>query len=197
MNENKKRTFLQHRLSVISSPMRDSPDDPLAFEPVPSASSRQDGWTPERQRAFIAALAEIGMVSAAARAVGMSRKSAYALLNRAGPESGFARAWRAAQSRGEALADGTAIARAIHGVEEPYFYRGLQRGTRRVYNDRLLIAALNAADRRAGAGCSAGAGNGEPRARFVAIFRRRTVTFVTFAPGRSRARGVSSGNVRA
>jgi len=90
------------------------------------------------------------MVSAAARAVGMSRKSAYALLERAGPDSSFARAWRAAQSQGEAVADGTAIARAIHGVEEPYFYRGLQRGTRRVYNDRLLIAALNAANRRAG-----------------------------------------------
>ena len=45
-------------------------DDPYAFEPVPSASNRHDGWTAERQRLFIAALKEIGMVSAAAKAVG-------------------------------------------------------------------------------------------------------------------------------
>ena len=130
--------------------MPDSPADPLAFEPVPSARHRHDGWTPERQRRFVAALAEIGMVAAAARAVGMSRKSAYALLRRAGPESDFARAWRAAQDKGEALADATALARALHGTEVPVFYRGIQRGVRRVYNDRLLIAALNAANRRAG-----------------------------------------------
>jgi len=41
----------------------------------------------------------------------------------------------------------TAVERALDGVEIPYFYRGVQRGTRRVYNDRLLIAALRAAER--------------------------------------------------
>ena len=33
--------------------MSDSPRDPLAFDPVPSASTRHDGWTPERQRGFV------------------------------------------------------------------------------------------------------------------------------------------------
>jgi hypothetical protein len=127
--------------------MSDSPACPFAFEPVPSASNRHDGWTPERQRGFIAALAEIGMVAAAARRVGMSRKSAYALLDRAGPDSGFARAWREAQAVGRSSAHYTAVERAIQGVEVPYFYRGIQRGVRRVYNDRLLIAALRSADR--------------------------------------------------
>lgn len=122
--------------------MNDSAFDPLAFEPVPSGSNRHDGWTPERQRAFILALAKIGLVSAAARAVGMSRKSAYALLKRAGPDSGFAAAWRMALQLGEVTACTTAVTRAIDGVEVPYFYGGLQRGTRRVYNDALLIAAL-------------------------------------------------------
>jgi len=74
--------------------MSDSPVNLFAFEPIPSASNRHDGWTPERQRGFIHALSRIGMVSAAARAVGMSRNAAYALLKRAGPESGFACAWR-------------------------------------------------------------------------------------------------------
>jgi len=123
--------------------MDDSPN-PLAFDPVPSATRRRDGWTPERQRAFIDQLARIGMVSTAARSVGMSRKSAYALLARAGPDSGFARAWDHAAVSGEATTLATAIEKALYGVETPYFYRGKQCGTRRVYNDRLLIAVLNA-----------------------------------------------------
>lgn len=124
--------------------MSESPSDPFDFEPVPSASNRHDGWTPERQRDFISALSKIGMVSVAADCIGMSRKSAYALLKRAGPESGFARAWRDAQGMARVTATLTAVDRAIHGVEIPYFYRGVQYGTKRVYNDRLLIAALRA-----------------------------------------------------
>jgi hypothetical protein len=122
--------------------MRDSPADPLAFEPVLFARARHDGWTPERQRGFIDMLAKIGLVSAAARAVGMSRKSAYALLKRAGPDSSFAAAWGIALALGKVSACTSAVDRAIEGVEIPYFYGGLQRGTRRVYNDALLIAAL-------------------------------------------------------
>lgn len=122
--------------------------DLLAFEPVPSASNRHDGWTPEKQKRFIHELSRIGLVSAAARAVGMSPKSAYALLKRAPEESGFARAWDAALAEGEERARSTAIDRALDGVDVPYFYGGLQRGSRRVYNDRLLVAALNAATRR-------------------------------------------------
>jgi len=127
--------------------MSESPSDPFAFEPVPSASNRHDGWTRERQRGFIAALSRIGMVAAAARTVGMSRKSAYALLKRAGPESSFANAWHEAQAAGRTSAFSTAVERAIDGSEVPYFYRGIQRGVRRVYNDGLLIAALRAVER--------------------------------------------------
>ena len=144
--------------------MSDSPSDPLAFDPVPSASNRRDGWTAERQRAFVAALAKIGLVSAAARAVGMSRKSAYALLKRAGPESGFARAWESAQAMGRSNALSTAIDRAIEGVEVPYFYRGIQRGSRRVFNDGLLIAALKAVDRQRPHGPQGGTATHDRRA---------------------------------
>jgi hypothetical protein len=130
--------------------MRDSPADPLAFEPVPSARNRHDGWTPERQRLFIHALSKIGVVSFAASCVGMSRKSAYALRDRAGPESSFVRAWQAAQIMGRTNTWLTTVDRALNGVEEPYFYRGIQRGTRRVYNDRVLIAAFRAIERAQG-----------------------------------------------
>jgi hypothetical protein len=127
--------------------MTDSAPDPFPFEPVPSTTNRHDGWTPERQRLFIRALGMIGLVSAAAQAVGMSRKTAYELLKRSGPDSSFAWAWREAQAAGRSNAFFTGVERALHGVEVPYFYGGLQRGTKRVYNDRLLIAALRAIDR--------------------------------------------------
>jgi hypothetical protein len=68
-------------------------------------------------------------------------------LKRAGPDSSFARAWADAQVSGETNAYYTTIGRAITGVETPYFYRGVQRGTRRVYDNRLLIAAFQAAER--------------------------------------------------
>ncbi|HTU11801.1 MAG TPA: hypothetical protein VMG08_12990 [Allosphingosinicella sp.] len=131
--------------------MSDFPSDPLAFTPVPSARTRHDGWTAERQRGFIHALSKIGVVAFAAECVGMSRKSAYALLKRAGPESGFARAWREALMGGRANTWFETVRRAVEGVEEPYFYRGIQRGTRRVYNDKLLIAAFRAIERVQGA----------------------------------------------
>jgi hypothetical protein len=130
--------------------MSDSLSDPFAFTPVPSASNRHDGWTPERQRGFIAALSKIGVVAMAARSVGMSRKSAYALLKRAGPESSFARAWAEAQAAGRTTAWFTAVDEAVHGREVPYFYRGRQCGVKRVYNDRLLIAAFRAIERAQG-----------------------------------------------
>lgn len=127
--------------------MDDPEPDPLDFEPVPSRSKRHDGWTPDRQRIFIAALARIGIVSWAAEAAGMSRKSAYELLKRAGPDSSFARAFREAAAIGRSRGTFTAIDRALNGVEIPYFYRGLQRGTRRVFNDRLLATALRSIER--------------------------------------------------
>lgn len=54
--------------------------------------SRRDGWTPERQLAFLAALTATRSVTAAARVAGMSRESAHRLRNRAGAGL-FAHLW--------------------------------------------------------------------------------------------------------
>lgn len=51
---------------------------------------RLDGWTEEKQRRFIETLADTGLVSAAAKAVGMTRESAYK-LRRAAHATAFAR----------------------------------------------------------------------------------------------------------
>ena len=63
------------------------------FIPVP-VRNRRDGWTPERQAWFIAALAETGCVATAARRAGMARETAYRLRRKMGAES-FAHAWDA------------------------------------------------------------------------------------------------------
>ena len=115
--------------------------DPIPFDPVPTASLRHDGWTPERQRGFIDALGRCGLVGTAARAVGMTPKSAYRLRARDGAES-FRAAWDVALDQGKAIALDTAIERAFEGETTPVFYRGLQVGERRRYDNGLLIAAL-------------------------------------------------------
>lgn len=110
---NKKRTFLQHPNSGISWGLDDSyplpprlqavldalPRAELAFTPVP-VRARADGWTAARQRGFVDRLALCGSVATAAQAVGMTRKSAYRLCERAGAES-FAAAWAAALAMGQ------------------------------------------------------------------------------------------------
>jgi hypothetical protein len=63
-------------------------------------------WTTVKARVFLGALADLGRVSEAARAVGMSRNSAYRLRERLGEGSLFARAWDRAleEGRGKRLA---------------------------------------------------------------------------------------------
>jgi len=69
--------------------------EPLAFTPVPRKFRRSGGWTPERQRGFILALAEGLSPERAAQAQGLTGNGAYQLRRAAGGES-FAAAWDAA-----------------------------------------------------------------------------------------------------
>lgn len=113
--------------------------DPLAFTPVPCA--RHDGWTPRRQQDFIQALAVMGAVSRAAKAVGMSKQSAYKL--REHPDAaGFAGAWDLALMMGYDRQLETAMDRALNGIVTPRVYKGKQIGTRHRYDDRLAMAVL-------------------------------------------------------
>lgn len=114
-------------------------DDPLVFAPVPT-TTRHDGWTPDRQRAFIAALASHGGVAAAARSVGMTPQGARKLRRRAGAE-GFARAWDAAVEEGRIRASEEALRRGTEGVLVPVTYAGKVTGQRRRFDNRLLFAA--------------------------------------------------------
>lgn len=115
-----------------------SPEIP--FDPVP-VRARHDGWTPERQRAFLAALARCGSVSAAARALGKTRRSAYLLRERPGAES-FAAAWDAAAERGADNLRDHVIERALHGAVVPRFHRGRITGLVHRYYDHMAVAVL-------------------------------------------------------
>ena len=123
-----------------------------AFTPVPRHYQRHDGWTPERQQAFIEALADTGSVKAAAHAVNMTPEGAY-LLRRHAEAQEFRKAWEAALKLGVQRLEDVAMERALHGVEVPVYHFGAVVGTRRVYNDRLLMFLLrNRAPKRFGEG---------------------------------------------
>ena len=109
-----------------------------AFTPVPRQRIRHDGWSADKQNAFIEALAQYGIVRAAAEKVGMHPASAYKLREADGAES-FAAAWDKALKTGMAQLVDIAMDRAIHGVAVPHFYKGEQVGERRWFDNKLLM----------------------------------------------------------
>ncbi len=117
----------------------------IDFEPA-CCRARHDGWTAQRQRAFIEALAECAVVSVAARMVGMSARSAYKLRKR--PEAAsFSDAWDRALEIGRLQLIDRAVDHATNGRLVPYFYGGLQRGSYRHYDTRVLLKGLRLAER--------------------------------------------------
>ena len=109
-----------------------------AFDPVP-LRSRRDGWTPERQREFVRILHVKRSISAACRAVGMSRKSAYALRERPGAES-FAAAWDKAFHGN---------ARVVPAAHYPLWQALLRGRTRDIVRKGKVIGTISGPDNRA------------------------------------------------
>jgi hypothetical protein len=137
---------------------------PIPFTPVP-LRSRRDGWTPERQRAFIALLAQGTPSNHAARMMGLSKQTAHALRRRPGAES-FSAAWDAAiaaDRRTRAAERTKRFAAALHGVDEPVLYFGRTVGHVRRYDNRLLCP-LHRRRRSCRTESSAGARQADPRA---------------------------------
>jgi hypothetical protein len=119
------------------------PDHPLVhFEPVSAfvRRSRHDGWSAVRQKRFLHLLAENGRVTAAARAVGMSPSSAYALRRRS-DAAAFRKGWDVALDYAAHRRSKT-ISRALNGVTTPVFFKGQQIGERRLYDERLTCFLL-------------------------------------------------------
>lgn len=123
--------------------------DFLCFEPVP-VRHRHDGWSPAHQRRFVLALARGAGLDEAARSVGRSRQSAYALRRRRGAE-GFARAWDEALAFAfDAQKVGRAIGNLGGGLElllVPRFYRGRLIGFVHREDRQGMMAKLSHLDR--------------------------------------------------
>jgi hypothetical protein len=109
---------------------------------LPARRPRHDGWTVERQEAFLKALACCGCITDAAAAVGMSRQSAHNLYNHPRAE-GFRRAFDAALDSAIPLrVEAGAWERAVKGVPRPIFYKGEQIGEYRHFDERLTMFLL-------------------------------------------------------
>jgi hypothetical protein len=117
---------------------------PFDFTPVP-VRARHDGWTPERQQAFIRYLAAGAGPSEAAEAVGKTKQSAFTLRSRPGAES-FRAAWDAAaafarRQRYDAHPQ-SAVGKAREGVLVPRFYRGRLVSVERRFPSAPLMRVL-------------------------------------------------------
>ena len=108
---------------------------------------REDRWNKPKLAEFLRALGATQCVKSAARAVGMSRQSAYKMRNRLKGEP-FDIAWEAAFQHGYDALHQAALERALFGVEVPIYHLGEQVGSRRHFDERLttfLLARRNAA----------------------------------------------------
>lgn len=114
----------------------------IEFAPVPRLRQRRNGWTELTQRCFILALAELGCVAKAARAVGKTPRSAYRLLDADGAEE-FAEAWDHALAFGVERLRNKALDRAFNGAMVPVFRRGRLVRTEHRRCERLAIALLS------------------------------------------------------
>jgi hypothetical protein len=124
----------------------DDPTQHIPFTPVPRQRARRRGWSEGRQRAFIFALSRCGSVARAARAVGMSPRSAYLLLDVPGADS-FAEAWDRALDEGVERVRADALQRALGGVFVPVFRRGKLVRVEHRQSDALAIALLGGQDK--------------------------------------------------
>lgn len=120
----------------------DVTDEPIDFTPVPRRRKRRNGWTEEAQRGFIAALEQCGSIVRAARAVGMSQRSVYRLLEAEGADS-FAEAVDQAIARGVERVRGDAMLRSLTGSWVPVVRRGRVVRMEFRHDNKLATAILS------------------------------------------------------
>ncbi len=101
----------------------------------------QSRWTPGERRCFLDKLRETANVSAAARAAGKSRSSAYQLRQQ---DAAFRAAWDEALDEALDALEAELWRRALKGVARPVFYGGKCCGVIRSYSDQLGMFLLKA-----------------------------------------------------
>lgn len=116
--------------------------DPLAdYTPVTLQRTRHDGWTAERQRVFLTALAESGCISVACQEAGITARSAYRLRHHPSGQP-FAEAWDQALRFATARLMTIAYERAIRGSVREQWRDGKLVGEIRQPSDKMLALLL-------------------------------------------------------
>jgi hypothetical protein len=110
-------------------------------------SGRTDGWTPQRIGTFLVVLSRCGVVADAARAAGLSRKSAYALRNSVKGRA-FAIAWNIAMQTARRKEMGALRSRVLDGRVDLIVRDGKVWGKRYRCDNRVAMAALTRLDRQ-------------------------------------------------
>lgn len=103
------------------------------------ARFRRGALTPKKQRAFLRALNSGLTVRDAAKEIGITSVSLYALRKR---DEDFALAWEEAYEQGTDILEKEAERRAVKGVKEGIYHQGKRIATVRKYSDVLLIFLL-------------------------------------------------------
>lgn len=117
--------------------------DPLPdYTPVSLTRQRHDGWTAERQRTFLAALAETGCISEACRLSGITARSAHR-LRRHSLGKRFAEAWDQALRNATAGLMTLAYERAVRGGVRETWRNGELVAETREPSDKMLMFVLS------------------------------------------------------
>jgi hypothetical protein len=122
-----------------TSPPTESPAAFPALGPFPPI--RHNGWNPQKQRGFCEMLAETGLVDRAAKAVGMSRESAYRLRRRADGRA-FALGWDAALLLARQRLIDETFELAFEGSLEQHFVDGELKIEKRRRDPKSLLATV-------------------------------------------------------
>lgn len=144
MTDNHTHTFSEAATNEPASVIPPAPGEAEA----PPRRPRHDGWTPERQAAFLAHLADCGTVAEACRAVGLSPQSAYA-FRKSRNGRGFAIGWDAALLHARTILADSVFARALHGTTETLRRDGEVVAERHRFDNRLAMAVLTRLDAQA------------------------------------------------
>ena len=96
-------------------------------------------WTPSKERAFLASLAETCNVKLSAKRAGVSHNCVYERRNR---NASFRASWDRALATGYAQLELMMLERALHGVEKTVIARDGTTKVMREYSDRTALALL-------------------------------------------------------
>jgi hypothetical protein len=125
----------------MTQPASDTPSALPAIREQSSGPRAAPRWTARKMAEFLRQLSATHSVSAAAKSVGMSRKSAYRLRSRLKGKA-FDLAWDVAFHHSYDNLAHAALERALNGVEIPIFNKGEQVGSYRRFDERLTLALM-------------------------------------------------------